>query len=272
MFKQCLVMLITVLYFNTCFADESPTLMLAKSYSNQSVAGWLVSEKLDGVRGFWDGKRMYSKQGNEYPAPKAFINGFPSFALDGELYSGRGEFANISSTVRRGQDWSSIKFHVFDVPHAKGGLMARLNTLKTWLKSHPNPNIVVIKQTPIKNIEHAQRMLDDVIKRGGEGIMLHHPDTPYISKRSDTLLKLKKAQDAECVVTQYQAGKGKYKGKMGAIICQIPNGTLIKIGTGFTDAQRENPPPIGSTITYRYNGLTKHGKPRFARFWRLRFK
>lgn len=275
MFKilSILALLLIELSVALAYADEATDKpMLAKSYHNQNVSGWLASEKLDGVRGYWDGKQMRSKKGNLYHAPKSFINNFPNFALDGELYSSRGQFAKISGIVRSGKDWSQIKYHVFDVPKAAGGLMTRLNKLRTWLKQHPNPNIVIIMQTPIKNIQQAQQMLDDIIKLGGEGIMLHHPTAPYISKRTDTLLKLKKAQDAECVISEHLSGKGKYTGKLGAVVCRMDNGNLIKIGSGFSDAERQNPPPIGSTITYRYNGFSKNGKPRFARFWRVRIK
>ncbi len=244
--------------------------MLAKKYTNQSVSGWLASEKLDGVRGYWNGSQMMSRNGNPYPAPQQFIENFPDFPLDGELYSQRGEFAMLSGLVRSGKDWSKIKYYVFDVPMAKGGLLQRLEKIQRWLKHNPNPNIVIIPQRKVKNFAEALAMRQAIEQGGGEGVILRDPDSPYLSKRTNTMLKLKKDDDAECIVTQYLAGKGKYRGQMGAILCRLPNGQSIKIGSGFNDSERIHPPAIGSTITYRYNGLTKNGKPRFPRFWRIR--
>ncbi len=244
--------------------------MLAKNYDNQKVAGWLASEKLDGVRGYWNGSHLLSRQGNRFPAPSSFVADFPDFALDGELYIGRHRFAQTSGKVRSGEDWSDIKYHVFDVPNAQGGLLERLEVLEKWLLEHPNPHIVVVKQTPVKSIDEAQIMRTEIDKLGGEGIILREPNAPYLPTRTETMLKLKTFFDAECVVRQHIEGKGKFLGKLGAVVCELSDGSMIKIGSGFSNLERENPPPIGSTITYRYNGFTKNGKPRFARFWRIR--
>ncbi len=260
-----------VFYAIVGWAEETEHhVMLAKNYQSQDVSGWLMSEKLDGVRGVWNGREMRSKNGRLYDAPQAFIKNFPDFPLDGELYSRRGEFAKISGIVRAGEDWSELKYYVFDVPSEQGGLEKRLSKIQHWLQNNPNPNIVVIKQIKINNIDEAKQYLAKVEKAGGEGVILRDPKAPYLNKRSDTFLKLKNYQDAECVVTEHLQGKGKYRGKLGAIKCQLDNGKIIHIGSGFTDSERESPPPIGAVITYRYNGLTKNGKPRFVRFWRIR--
>ncbi len=252
-------------------AEETPhQSMLAKNYQSQDVSGWLMSEKLDGVRGVWNGREMRSKNGNIYPAPIAFIKDFPDFALDGELYSKRGEFAKISGIVRAGDDWSALKYYVFDVPDEKGGLLQRLSKIKNWLKTNPNSNILVIKQTKIKDIAEAKHYLAEIEKLGGEGVILREPNAPYMSKRTDTYLKLKSYQDDECIVIEHLQGRGKYQNKLGSIKCQLDDGKTIRIGSGFTDSERENPPPIDTVITYRYNGLTKNGVPRFVRFWRIR--
>ncbi len=244
--------------------------MLANTYQSQEVSGWLMSEKLDGVRGVWNGREMRSKNGNLYNAPIAFIKDFPDFALDGELYSRRGQFSHISGVVRAGKDWSELKYYVFDVPNEQGGLLQRLDKIKKWLKTNPNPNIVVIKQTKINNIGEAKQYLAEIEKAGGEGVILRDPNAFYVSKRTDTYLKLKTYQDDECTVIEHLQGRGKYQNKLGSIKCELANGEIIKIGSGFTDSERENPPPIGSVITYRYNGFTKNSKPRFIRFWRIR--
>ncbi len=252
--------------------------MLAKTYKGHNVQGWLMSEKLDGVRGVWNGREMCSKNGNVYAAPIAFIKDFPDFALDGELYSRRGEFANISGCARSTNDddscWDDLKYYVFDVPSADNnsdsGLLQRLRKIKNWLKANLNPNIVVIKQIPIATIDDARKYLAEIEKAGGEGVILRDPNTSYVSKRTDSYLKLKSYQDDECTVTEHLQGRGKYQNKLGSIKCQLGNGKSIRVGSGFTDSERENPPPIGTVITYRYNGFTQNDKPRFARFWRIR--
>ena len=108
-----------------------------------------------------------------------------------------------------------------------------------------------------------QAFLKEIEAKGGEGVMLRNPNTPYHGGRSSNLLKLKSQYDAECTVTRHHEGKGKYAGKLGAVSCKNQH-------SGFKDADRDNPPPVGSVITYRYRGFTQKGTPRFATFLRVR--
>jgi len=112
--------------------------------------------------------------------------------------------------------------------------------------------------------------LTDLEQAGAEGLMLHQQDALYKTGRSSDLLKLKTYQDTEAEVIGYRPGKGKYQGVVGALIVKTPSGKTFAIGSGLTDALRQSPPAIGTVITYRYNGFTKNGLPRFARFLRLR--
>src|SRR5258708_562763 len=112
--------------------DEAsgPPLLLAESWGNAAdLSGWWMSEKLDGVRAYWDGKQFLSRQGNLYHAPDWFIEGLPTSPLDGELWIGRKKFQRTVSIVRR-QDkpdlWSEVLFLVFDAPAAAGGFEQRL--------------------------------------------------------------------------------------------------------------------------------------------------
>lgn len=247
-----------------------PSIILAKNYTNQNVENWLMSEKLDGVRAYWDGKRLISRQGNVFTPPSGFTQHFPNYPLDGELYSKRGQFEQISATVRANNgDWRGIKLHVFDVPNASGSLKQRLAVVEAHLTKYPQANLQVVPQIPVKNLAHAQDFLKQIERQGGEGVMLRNPLLPYSAGRSDGLLKLKSVHDAECIVTQHHEGKGKYTGKLGAVSCKNELGEF-KIGTGFKDVDRENPPAIGSKITYKYRGFTKKGLPRFASYLRKR--
>jgi len=73
-------------------------------------------------------------------------------------------------------------------------------------------------------------------------------------------------------VISHIAGKGKYQDMLGSLLVEMPVGLQFRIGSGFTDQQRSNPPAIGKTITYTYHGKTQKGIPKFASFLRIREK
>jgi len=248
---------------------SEPKLLLLKVYHDQNITGWVMSEKLDGIRAFWDGKKLYFRSGKPVHAPKWFTKEYPPFPIDGELWTKRGDFENISSIVRDkvpSKKWREIKHYIFEVPQAKGGLFQRLKKVKPYLGKH----IKLIKQIPIKNKKHLQTFLKSVEKKGGEGVVVRDPKAPYIAKRTSKALKVKSFFDTECKVVGYTKGKGKYKGKIGSLVCELPDKTRFKIGSGLSDALRENPPPLNSTITFKYKEFTKHKKPRFPVFLRVR--
>mgnify|MGYP002661789968 FL=1 len=265
------IILVCAIFF-TSFSvyATKPDLVLAQEFKGQNITGWAMSEKLDGVRAYWNGKQLISRQGHPFTPPADFTRYFPPYPIDGELFSQRGLFEQISGTVRsHSGDWRAIKLPVFDVPQAKGNLYQRLAVLQTWLKSHPNAPIIIIPQMPARNHEHAQAFLKQVEALGGEGVMLRNPNLPYSGGRSANLLKLKSQHDAECIVTRHHQGKGKYTQQLGALSCKNQHGEF-RIGSGFKDTDRLNPPTIGSRITYRYRGFTQKGTPRFATFMRVR--
>ena len=228
-----------------------------------------MSEKLDGIRAYWDGKHLISRGGNIIHAPKWFIKNYPPFEIDGELWTKRGDFENISSIVRDkipSAEWKSIGHYIFEVPNAKGGLPERLEKLKPY----ESKTIKIIKQIPIKDKMHLKEFLEEIEQKGGEGLVVRDPNAPYINKRTSKALKVKTFQDAECKVLGYTKGKGKYVNVIGAIKCQLDNGIQFKIGTGLSDKARANPPKVGERITFKYQKFTKYGKPRFPVFLRVR--
>jgi len=260
-------------------------LLKLSEYKGQNVGGWLASEKLDGVRAYWDGRNLLSRNGKILAAPDGWSAHFPPFALDGELYTARGEFEKIQSTVMdktpNEAAWSEIKFHVFDVPEASGGLLERLSELEKFILQNPQAgqNLKIIKQIKVKDNAEFEAFAEAVIAKGGEGAVVREPNAPYERKRSKNALKYKKFKDAECEVTAINAGAGKYAGLMGSVTCktlsaagskQIPRGVKFKVGSGFSDEERVNPPKIGSIITYKYQNLTAKGLPRFPIFLRVR--
>ncbi len=255
--------------------EHAPQLLLAESWDNaQDLSGWWMSEKLDGVRAWWDGERgqFLSRQGNVYHAPDWFTSGLPKVTLDGELWLDRKAFQRTVSIVRR-QDksdhWSEIKYVLFDAPGVGGPFEERQKALSDLIKQHRPQYTSVLDQVRCTGIETLHVELARVEALGGEGLMLRQPGSPYEAGRSSTLLKVKTFHDAEGVVVEHLAGKGRHDGRLGAVAVELPNGLMFSVGTGFSDAQRENPPPIGSTITYRYQEFTERGVPRFPSFVRM---
>ena len=253
---------------------KGPPLLLAEKWDNaMDLSDWWMSEKLDGVRAYWDGKQLLSRQGNIYHAPEWFIQGLPSVPLDGELWMDRKSFQKTVSIVRR-QDksdhWKQVRLLLFDAPEVKGEFEARLEFLKRKVASKQTPHVEILEHHRCEGLKHLKKELARIESLGGEGLMLREPGSVYAVGRSSTLLKVKTFHDAEATVLDHQPGKGRHKGRLGALVVQLDDGTEFSVGTGFSDAQREDPPPVGSTITFRYQELSDGGIPRFPSFIRTR--
>lgn len=237
-------------------------------------APYLVSEKYDGVRGLWDGQTLRTRAGNVIAAPAWFTARLPKQALDGELWIARGQFEKLSGTVRKAtpqdDEWRRIKYMVFELPNAPGTFAERNEQIKRITSQTGFAQLVAVEQFRVAGNAALKRKLAEIVRAGGEGLMLHRADAPYVTGRNDALLKLKPLDDAEAKVIGHVAGKGKYQGRMGALQVETADGKRFQIGTGFTDAVRANPPAIGTLVTYTYRGLTANGLPRFASYLRVR--
>jgi DNA ligase 1 len=275
-FKPFLLLaLIMLLPTTSLLAKQVPELLLAQVYSQGiDIKQYLVSEKLDGVRAIWDGKQLKTRQGNVINAPNWFVKDLPKTPLDGELWLVRGEFDALSGAVRKDApidaEWQNITYQVFELPNATGDFAARAKRMVEIVKEVNVTHLKAVKQFRVNNEAELNKKLKQVVANGGEGLMLHRADAEYVTGRSDVLLKLKLLLDAEATVIAHLPGKGKYAGKLGALLVEAQDGMRFKLGTGFSDAQRDNPPKIGSTITYTYLDKTKNGKPKFASFLRVR--
>lgn len=254
------------------------SVMLAHSWDvakHDASCGWLMSEKLDGMRAVWNGQRLLTRQGNPIHAPAWFTLGLPDdLALDGELFAGRGRFNETVSVVRRhdaGERWGQLKYVVFDAPSASGGFETRLKAAETALSRDGSSKYACVHPHEVCK---GQQQLEDELKRveqaGGEGLMMRRAGSAYESGRSHQLLKVKSFKDDEAIVTGHQKGQGKHTGRLGALMCRSRSGKAFKIGTGFTDAQRQRPPKIGSVVAFRYFEITEAGVPRFPAFMRVR--
>ena len=247
-----------------------PPLLLAHKWDNQTdITGWWMSEKLDGVRAYWDGTQFVSRLGNRYIAPDWFVTGLPETPLDGELWAGRKQFQKTVSIVRRadaGQGWHDISFLIFDAPGHDGSFEERMAHVRQYLAEHECPHAQVVEHEQCTDIEHLERELARVEALGGEGLMLRQPGSRYQVGRSTTLLKVKTFHDAEAKVIGHTPGTGRHKGRLGALRVVTPGGIEFSVGTGFSDAEREDPPAIGAIITYRYQELSNANVPRFPTY------
>jgi len=250
-----------------------PPLLLAHPWDNQQdLTGWWMSEKLDGVRAFWDGERIVSRKGNAFFAPEWFRARLPKVPLDGELWAGRKQFQRCVSIVRSGgesQRWKDISYVVFDSPGMGGSFEERTDKLRELLAQAEGATLH--PHTRCEGVDHLRAELRRIEELGGEGLMLRQPGSRYEAGRSWTLLKVKSFFDAEARVVGHQAGAGRHEGRLGALLVQLENGTRFAVGTGFSDAERRNPPAIGSWITFRYQELTDAGVPRFPSYVGERF-
>ncbi len=252
-----------------------PELQLANRYHDQiDITNYWVSEKFDGVRGYWDGTQMMSRQGNIIQTPLWFVDVLPKTPLDGELWLGRGQFDRLSGIIRRHhideEDWRLIKYLIFDLPASEQTFDLRVEKIKLIVKQVNRSHIQSVVQFKLDDHVVLLETLDRIVKNEGEGLMLHRGASHYQNNRSDDLLKLKKSSDAEATVIEHYGGQGKYTGLLGSMLVETDDQRRFKLGTGFSDLERANPPPIGSIITYRYFGLTNKGTPRFASFLRIR--
>jgi DNA ligase 1 len=252
-------------------ADTSaPALLLAEAWDGLTdPAGWWLSEKLDGVRAYWDGRQFWSRLGNTFHAPDWFSAGLPDVPLDGELWLGRKMFQKAVSIVRR-QDksdhWKDIRYVVFDAPALEKGFEQRLEFVGDVVRTTNSAFVQAHDHQQCRGLEHLKSELTRLEALGGEGLMMRRAGSRYESGRSATLLKVKSFHDAEARVLKHLDGAGRHKGRLGALLVEMENGTTFSVGTGFSDAERDKPPPVGSVITYRYQELSDGGVPRFPSY------
>lgn len=263
-----------VVSYNSITPTESQQMkpMLAKPYADQNPTGWLISEKLDGVRALWDGATLTSRNGNTFFAPAWFLAQLPAgTALDGELYIGRGKFQDTVGIVRThvadDAAWARITFMVFDAPAVAGGFEARLAAAATALAGSTVAQVVA--HTACTGAAHLDAVFAELVALGAEGLMLRKPGSAYDQKRSANLLKYKPFESDEAVVIGHETGAGRLAGVIGALVCQWKD-KIFRVGTGLSDAARIDPPSIGALVSFGFCGVTDGGVPRFPTFLAVR--
>ena len=253
----------------------------------ENIEKFAVSEKFDGVRGIWDGRTMFSKRGKKLAIPPCFAEKLAVLNLqngefvEGEFWTNYGDFEKISSLIRRKNptcaDFDGVKFLIFNAHlNESSDFLANLTRISSSLMGDKNAKAIqktaqiqVIAQHKFTNANEVVDFFNAVVAKGGEGVIL---------RDSHTAFKLKAQHDAECKIIDYTRGKGRLNGKIGAIICEsladknagIRQGAIFRIGSGMDDKMRENPPKIGTIISYKFSGVTRNGLPKHTRFWRVR--
>ncbi len=266
----------SVFYADHSLAQISaPQLLLANDYQNDiDIQAYWISEKLDGIRAYWTGSELLTRRGKRISAPQWFTQSLPDTAIEGELWAGRGKFALVQNTVLDtvpgDAAWRNIRFMLFDLPGHLEMYRDRYARLRQMVDAIAEPHIRLVSHTQIPSYSWLEEKLAILEKEGAEGLMLRKIDSLYRPGRNNDLIKLKTYQEAEALVIGYKNGKGKYTGQVGSLLARTAEGRVFYIGSGLTDALRKTPPEIGATITYRHNGFTASGLPRFARFMRIR--
>jgi DNA ligase 1 len=256
-------------------ATQPPALWLANPYlGNENLTDYWVSEKYDGIRGYWDGHQLVSRSGKSLNPPAWFTQAWPAQGFEGELWAGRSQFEQAASVVQQKQAsddaWRAMRFMVFDVPTPHQTFTERMGLYQGLVKQVGKPWVQAVAQKHIESHAALKTLLHQTVQAGGEGLVLHRGSSLYQGGRNSDVLKAKLELDAEAKVVGHEPGQGKHAQRTGALWVETPQGLRFKLGTGLTDAQRENPPAVGQWVTYRYRGLTDKGVPRFASFERIR--
>ncbi|PUE53513.1 DNA ligase [Limnohabitans parvus II-B4] len=273
--RQALAVLTSIpLLAPNASANEAPVQLATSWPPGRSPQGFWVSEKFDGVRAVWDGQVLRFRSGRVLSAPAWFVAALPSMPLDGELWMGRGQFDRLSGVVRKAvpddEAWRAVKYLVFDVPGHAAPFKDRVRLVQTTVQAARVPWLVSVTQEAVQDAPALQSLLQQTVRDGGEGLVLHRTDAHWRSGRTEALYKLKPEPDEEGRVVGYQPGKGRLQGQTGALLVQMPSGQRFALGAGLSDALRRDPPPVGVWVTYRYRDRTPSGLPRFASFVRVR--
>jgi DNA ligase-1 len=246
----------------------------------RDLSGWFWNEKLDGVRAIWDSRRgLISRNGIAFTSPGSFTCTLPKgVLLDGELWIDRGMFHDVVSVIRTRSSWTPlVKYKVFDVwsPYIRDlGYRDRIE----WLQNEPffkelDDHISLVDSKPLIRGDPVEvaLLLESVLALGGEGLILRDPNGKYECGRKapnkSSILKVKPFLDEEAQVLRVSLNYG----RKGSVTVRDRRGRVFKIGSGFGELDAQNPPSVGSIITFGYTSRNPDtGTPRFPRYIRTR--
>lgn len=237
-------------------------LQLLDDYKDQSVKGWLMSEKFDGVRAYWNGFQFLTRNNNIINVPRWFCESMPNEWLDGELWLGRGKFEQTSAAVRQGfknELWANMIFKVFDLPLTPGNFSSRLEQLnKLTLPTHCQQ----VEQRTVDNKECLNDYYTNLLSNGAEGVVIKSPSSPYNIGRTSNALKYVPENSGEAKVI----GINRHDDLSFKSLKCLFNNEQFNLSAGISEQIKTIPPKIGKLITIKFNGLTGNNLPRHAVF------
>lgn len=270
--------------------------MLAQPFEEKRVIlPVAVEPKLDGLRllaFYYRGEvKFYSRSGKSFPALDGMAvelglrlkrdKTVKGFVLDGEVVSGK--FHESSGSIRRKYEQATdAVYHVFDyVPLSDFmgrscplGLVVRRNALIRTVDRADYDRLKLVPQRIVNRVEDIQRLFELFRRDGYEGVIVKDLLSRYEHKRSFSWLKVKNKETADCKVVGSFIGEGKHAGRLGGLIVRYGR-RQVRVGTGFSDAQREEfwkgrRLMVGRIAEIEFHEETHLGSLREPRFIRLR--
>lgn len=247
---------------------ENKPSMLDK-YSN-----YYVSEKYDGWQAVWDGSDKFTTNTGKrtFKPPKEWSSLLPQgISIAGELIIEGKQATDVATLTTSKGEWKKVKFMAFDIPGMKEeSFRVRTNELKRIVKEQcrqfSNCPMIYVDQKVYKTGKEIYNRWKDVLKKGGEGLVLTDPDSKYRPmKRSNDRVKLKGREDTEGVIQSFNVSDGKLK----SIVLKLDNGNVFNLGIGFSNKERNEYSKIfkkGEKIKFSYRSISSGGKPKEARF------
>lgn len=156
-----------------------------------------MSEKLDGVRGKWDGRAMFNRHGKSngwvsLNAPafvREYFAGLP--AVEFEIWHGRGNYRETMKLFQLADPsavWASARFGIFDAPDFAGTIEARSDFLQSLPVRGP---VFTLNHEVCRSLAHLKARFTSVYDGGGEGLVISKPGSAYENGRTTKLLKVK---------------------------------------------------------------------------------
>lgn len=239
--------------------------------------GWLMSEKFQGVRACWDPSQrmMRTRTGNRIQIPQDWHSALPSIPLDGEIMAlSGGQDATTGLIQKRAampEEWVrlNVRFFVFGtfgsenpeqrnqqyqqaIAHCEA---ARLPAVPAW--------VVPVKHTLCTSISHFEAFKQEILDRGGEGVMLLAPKGEYPQGRTRSLLK-SKGEDTDVFVVKSEV-IGKRTGQVMSVECYRNTDPTIVCRAALHKPVPEGTFEQGQRIEVKYLGVSRYGVPRNPR-------
>lgn len=274
-FYRCLPLLL-LLSAVTALADAGSgpaPWPLALYHPGVDPSHYWVRERLRGVRAYWTGRRLENAEGVPIAVPAGFTRGFPHRALDGKLWMGRHGYSRLLGLLHRrvpeAREWTTVLFMALDLPGHPGPFKTRLPALRRLTEGLTAPHLRVPPHIRITDRHALREQLRQILKAGGAGLMLHRDEALYRHPAPDDLLEMRPFRRGQGQVVAVIHARGHGSTRMLGLLLRGHGDHLFRLTEGFSEAQRDHPPPIGSIVAYKFYGYTRDGRPRFMRFLKV---